>query len=247
MCPGSRWSQMVKLLLSLPAGDLGPADLLTPEFLLDVEGRLRAYWIPFEKLNPRARIAIVGLTPGWFQMREAFTAARDGLQAGMSEETVLGHVDRQASFAGTMRNNMVKMLDGIGLPVALRIDSSIHLFAHQDILIHSTSALRYPVFVDGRNYGGQNPPVVRSRLLTRYVREQLGPELAAVPHALILPLGKAVEECLRILIDDGALSEIRCLFGFPHPSGANGHRVSQYNRNRATLESEVGRWATATL
>jgi hypothetical protein len=238
---------MVGRLRALPAGELGPAELLTPEFLLDVEGSLTTYWIPFERLNPHARIVIVGLTPGWYQMKEAFAAARAALQAGMSDESVLDHVDRQASFAGSMRNNMVKMLDAIGLPAALGIESCADLFAHQDSLIHGTSALRYPVFVQGKNYGGQNPRVARSPLLTRYVREQLAPELQAVPDALILPLGKAVEDCLGMLIRDGELDEVRCLFGFPHPSGANGHRVVQFERNQATLQNEVARWMNSFL
>ena len=40
------------------------------------------------------------------------------------------------------------------------------------------SALRYSVFVNGENYGGGNPRVDRSPILTRYVHEQLAAELA---------------------------------------------------------------------
>ena len=29
---------------------------------------MQVFWIPFERLNPRARIAIIGLTPGWYQI-----------------------------------------------------------------------------------------------------------------------------------------------------------------------------------
>jgi uracil-DNA glycosylase len=237
---------MVGRLSELPAGDLGPAELLTPGFLLDEESPLRTYWVPFERLNPTARIVIVGLTPGWSQMKEAFTAARDALQEGLSDDTVLAYVDQQASFAGSMRSNMVKMLDAVDLPAALGIASCADLFAHQDTLVHTTSALRYPVFVDGKNYGGQNPQVRRSPLLIRYVREQLAPELEAVPDALILPLGKAVEDYLRLLIEGGELDDVRCLFGFPHPSGANGHRARQFEQNRPMLRNEVARWASSS-
>jgi hypothetical protein len=41
-------------------------------------------------------------------------------------------------------------------------------------------------------------------------------------NALLLPLGRAAEGCLRLLVDSGQLDQSRCLFGFPHPSGANG-------------------------
>jgi hypothetical protein len=248
MCPGSHWSEMVGLLRALPDGELGPEHLMTGDFLLEEEGRLQVYWIPFERLNRGARIAIIGLTPGWHQMQQAFTAARDAFRAGVTDELlVLERIDRQAGFAGSMRTNMVKMLDAIGLAAALGVQTSADLFQQRDVLIHGTSALRYPVFVDGKNYGGGNPPVDRSAMLTRFVHEQLAPELAAIPGALVLPLGKAVEGCLRILIASDQLEEARCLFGFPHPSGANGHRAVQFRRNEVALRAEIARWAAEFL
>ncbi len=245
LSPGSRWSDMVPLLRALPDGDLGPGQLLTEDFLLEEESRLQMYWIPFERLNQAARIAIVGLTPGWHQMQQAFTAARDAFQDGITDDRqILERIDRQAGFAGSMRTNMVKMLDEIGLPAALNVSSSAELFEERDDLIHGTSAIRYPVFVAGKNYGGGNPRVDRSAVLTRYVRERLGPELAATPDGPVLPLGNAVEGCLRILLAENQVDETRCLFGFPHPSGANGHRVTHFRRNKTVLRAEIDRWAT---
>jgi hypothetical protein len=66
------------------------------------------------------------------------------------------------------------------------------LFAGANALVHATSALRYPVFVPGANYGGGSPNVRRSVLLRTYVTDTLHPELEAVPD-LIIPLGKAAE------------------------------------------------------
>ena len=238
---------MVPLLRALPAGLLGSEQLLVADFLLEEEGDLRTFWIPFERLNPAARVAIVGLTPGWHQMKEAFIAARDALRSGMTDvRLILDYVERQAGFAGSMRTNMVTMLDAIGMSSSLGLQSCAELFAAQESLVHGTSALRYPVFVRGQNYGGQNPSVERSPMLTRYVREQLAPELAAVPDAFVLPLGKAAEGCLRMLVADGQLDEVRCLFGFPHPSGGNGHRVSQFARNRVMLQAQVADWRAAS-
>ena len=244
IAPGSHWPTMFARLRRLPGGELGKEQLLTADFLLDEEDDLRSYWIPFERLNAAARVAIVGLTPGWYQMKQAFTAARDALVTGVTDEhEILEHVEREAGFAGVMRTNMVRMLDSIGLAEALDLQTCDELFAKQVALLHGTSALRYPVFVAGENYGGQKPPVFRSPLLTRQVREQLAPELAAVPDALVIPLGKAAEGCLHALIADGSLDELRCLFGFPHPSGGNGHRVAQFQRNQATLQAQVSQWA----
>ena len=33
---------------------------------------MQVFWIPFERLNPRARIAIIGRTLGWYQIQQAF-------------------------------------------------------------------------------------------------------------------------------------------------------------------------------
>ena len=86
---------MVERLQSLPDGGLRRACLLCSD--LEDDGRMQVIWIPFERLNPRARIAIIGLTPGWYQMQQAFTAARDALRVGVPDEiAVLEYVDRQA-------------------------------------------------------------------------------------------------------------------------------------------------------
>jgi hypothetical protein len=237
---------MLPFLRALPEGNLDPGQVLVDELLLAEEGRLRVYWIPFERLNANARLVIVGLTPGLGQMREAFSAARDALRLGMTRDEVLAHVDRAASFAGVMRVNMVRMLDSIGLPAVMDIPSTADLFGSRDSVVHTTSALRYPVLVNGKNYGGASPSVDRSPLLSSYVTEMLGPELAAVPRGLVLPLGKATEGCLRLLINTGALDEPRCLFGFSHPSGGNGHRVRQFRENKALLRLKIKRWASST-
>ena len=49
---------------------------------------------------------------------------------------------------------------------------------------------------------------------------------------LIVPLGKAVEEVLEIMIGEGLIKREQCLLGFPHPSGANGHRKKQFEINK---------------
>ncbi len=70
-------------------GFLGPEQLLTDDLLIEEEGRVRVYWLPFERLNRRARVAIIGLTPGWHQMQQAFTAARDAFHAGLCDEMAI--------------------------------------------------------------------------------------------------------------------------------------------------------------
>jgi hypothetical protein len=234
---------MLPALRRLPRGRLGRENLLTDDFKLADEGQLSVYWAPFEGLNAQARVVICGLTPGYAQMLEGFTAAREALNAGWGRRKTLAHIYKRAAFAGAMRNNLVNMLDEIGAAKALGIISTAALFEEADQLVHATSALRYPVFVEGKNYRGGSPKVQRSELLSTYVIQTLGPELAAVPDGLIIPLGKAAGECVHTLVESDQVDGTRCLFGFPHPSGANGHRVSQFRENHLRLRKELRRWA----
>jgi hypothetical protein len=62
--------------------------------------------------------------------------------------------------------------------------------------------------------------------------------------AVIAPLGKAVSTVLRREADRGAVRAERCLFDFPHPSGANGHRQRLYERHCHEMTAQVASWAT---
>jgi hypothetical protein len=52
---------------------------------------------------------------------------------------------------------------------------------------------------------------------------------------LIIPLGKTVEDVLKSLVEADLVNPRHCLFGFPHPSGANGHRRKQFMESRAEM------------
>ena len=105
--------------------------------------------------------------------------------------------------------------------------------------VHTGSVIRYPVFVNGRNYTGHGPDMLRSQLLRQCVESVLAPELASVPRALVVPLGNAVSAALQHLCNLGALSAERCLFGFPHPSGANGRRVKDFVERREEMRHMI--------
>jgi hypothetical protein len=69
--------------------DLGPADLLSEKFHLYSDQRLSIYYAPFDHVNKRARLVLVGVTPGLRQMELAYRAARHGLLVGDEREAVL--------------------------------------------------------------------------------------------------------------------------------------------------------------
>jgi hypothetical protein len=161
------------------------------------------------------------------------------LSVGGSAEDACRSAKLHASFAGSTRVNLVCMLDALELPRLLRIQSSSDLFGVARSLLHTTSAIRYPVCVGRRNYTGTNPRPAKSPFLMRFARDILALELESVPEAVIVPLGKSVEEVLAVLAAEGQIRPGRWLSGFPHPSGANGHRVCLFNQNHASLSEQL--------
>lgn len=215
--------------------------LVNEDFLISGDGRFDVYYAPFDYTNAAAKVMLVGVTPGWTQMQASFPEARKAIAEGSEDREVLRRAKTVAAFSGSLRTNLVSMLDGIGLPLALGISSSIDLFslggAH---LVQSTSMLRYPVFNIGKNYSG-SPPVLKNSLLT----SQLDPfiqELATVEEALVVPLGKSVGNVVEQLVAEGAVEAERCLLGFPHPSGAFAGRAKQFEANRTELSRGVREW-----
>jgi hypothetical protein len=170
-------------------------------------------------------------------MRLAFEACRDALRDQRNDNECLAAAKATAAFAG-MRKRMTGWLDDLGVAKWLDIGSTSALFETRSDLVHSTSAIRYPVFVgdDLRNYSGSSPSPDRSQLLMSIVTARLVPELASMPNALVVPLGNAVSRLMTSLAD---VDPSRCLVGFPHPSGANGHAPKQFASQRASLRRKV--------
>ena len=221
---------------------LSKADLLRPAFRLYQDARLEIYYAPFDYLNPSAKVVLVGVTPGWTQMEIAYRQAREGLHAGLAFHTILDRIDEHASFAGSMRRNLVTMLDALALPEHLGIPSSASLFSTHRPLLHTTSALRYPVFVNGRNYTGHTPKPLSMPALLYFIEHLLAEELQQASEAIIIPLGQSVSTIIEYLAGTGSLDRHRCLVGFPHPSGANGHRVREFNERREGLTRGLKEW-----
>ncbi|GIP28935.1 hypothetical protein J23TS9_40650 [Paenibacillus sp. J23TS9] len=236
--------QYKSAILALPQdGDLNKQELLTDAFRMAAEGRITMYYAPHnEWINHAARVVIVGITPGWTQMKTAFQTARAGLAEGLPNEEICRRAKREAGFAGSMRHHLILMLDRLGLPGYLNVGSSAALFREQAQLLHTTSLLRYPVFVDGdRNYTGSSPDIQASPLLCRQALSALE-ELQEIPGSMLIPLGRAVERSLLWMVDQGQIQEERILKGFPHPSGANGHRQRQFAENEESMRAMLTKY-----
>ena len=232
-------------IAKLPAQGTLRASYLLGKFELrrSKAGRLVVAYAPFDHLNTAARVVIVGIIPGANQMEKAFASARRSLKPAMSDEAVLAQVKRDASFEGSMRERLVGWLDDVGLAQALGLNSSGDLFEEGGSkLVHTTSMVRYPAFLDGRNYDGHSvKPLTEFRDL---IDGMLAPELASLEGALVIPLGSAVERVIvHHLAPLGVVDPSRVLAGFPHPSGGVpfGHGEGKYRRNRDSFRQVIGR------
>lgn len=190
-------------------------------------GNLTVNYIPFDYINTNAKIVLVGITPGFTQLKNALIEAQKQIRANADDSTVLQATKKTGAFSGAMRPNLIEMLDYLMINELLNIRSCDELFSTSNHLVHTTSVLRYPVFVDGNNYNG-TPNMIKNPLLLKLLIDQFAKEVAILSNAIFIPLGPKVSEGLNLLVKKGILKESNVLDGLPHPSGANAERIAYF-------------------
>jgi len=208
--------------------DLTNFESAVESFEIRRQGRLTMNYAPFEHFNSQARLVICGITPGLQQMRLSIQELKDRLEEGDCDSDALSAAKKHASFGGPMRANLIRMLNYIGLDKKLGVEDCATLFEENVELVHFTSALRYPVFLDGNNYSGA-PSMTKNSFLMSVVNDYFAKEIAMFGDGTIfLPLGPKVEEVMQHFIDQGKLKKVQVLAGMPHPSGANNERIKYF-------------------
>lgn len=211
-------------------------DILNKKFELFSENNMKIYYAPHNEIvNEKAKIFIVGITPGWTQTSIAYQTAHEGLIKNLNDETIKLNCKRNSRFAGSMRKNLIEMLDELELNKKLQLSSCLDLFEKKETLLHTTSVIPYPVFINSKNYTGSNPKILDNETLKEYLQKYFYKEVEQISNALIIPLGKSVEEILELMISQNLIKREQCLLGFPHPSGANGHRKRQFEESKERL------------
>lgn len=194
---------------------------------LATSGSLAVQYAPFESVNPRAKLVLVGITPGRVQAVNALGEARRQLAMGASAQDAMQRAKQVGSFSGPMRNNLVGLLDHIGLPKWLGVPSCAHLFDSRSELLQTASVLQFPVFVDGENYNG-SPDPIKTPLLRGMVLDHFATLGKALPDAVFIPLGPVPTKVIQWLTEEGHFRSEQVLAGLPHPSGANAERISYF-------------------
>ena len=237
-----RWcfDEMAPVLSRMPP-TTSETDVLVSDLVLVEDGPLTIRYCPCDRVNLAARVVIVGITPGLHQMYLICQEAQRSLAEGQVGDEVLRRAKAAGAFAGSMRSNLISMLDGIGLQQHLGLETSGVLFGGHSELLHTTSAVLYPAFTNGKNYSGTPAPGYFP-LMSSFVDQVLMTELSMLSEAVVVPLGNTVSALLRREVERGTLRAGRCLLGFPHPSGANGHRQRQYDQQFEDLVTKVAAW-----
>ncbi len=214
-------------------------ELLIQDFLVDSENSIEIYYAPHnEYLNPKAKIFIIGITPGFQQMSTAIATARKEFELGSDIKEIQYKCKAAGRFSGVIRKNIISMLDEITLNKALNIDSCSELFNKKDYLLHTVSLIPYPVFVKKQNYSGHTPKLIKSEFLMKYIYENFIDEFNSLDNSkdiLLIPLGRAVEEVLLELASKELIKVGQILNNFPHPSGANVNRITQLKEHKENM------------
>jgi hypothetical protein len=238
------FSRFAPLLGSITESQLAAACDQPQGFLIDsgnFKGKqIEVAYAPFDFVNHSAQIVIVGLTPGRQQMRNALLEARRSLRAGRSEQEAMSDAKIFASFSGPMRSNLISMLDSMKINQLLGISSTATLWKEHSEKVHFTSALRYPVFVDGKNYSG-SPAIVSTPILRSQLMNWFASEMSILKNAFFVPLGPKVAEAVQTVASHLNIDSNKILSGLPHPSGANSERIAYFlgRKHRDQLSSKV--------
>ena len=215
--------KLLKQIISLKI--INKTTVTNKNFLIKKYNNIKIYYAPFDYINSKAKIMIIGITPGLQQMVQSFEAVNNG--------RTLKEVKDLSSFKGSMRTTLIKYLDALKINKKLRIKSCESLFNINSRYLHSTSLIKYPVFDKGKNYSGSN--LLKKKILLDFLETHFVKELKKLDKTIIVPLGNTVSSTIDYLNDKFNL-KLKCfLKGFPHPSGLNVRKDVQFKENKIRM------------
>ena len=213
--------QQIKLLETI-----NQKNVKDKKFLLEKEKNIEIYYAPFDYINSKAKIVIVGITPGLQQMLQSYEVINQGKS--------FKEVKDLSSFKGSMRTGLIKYLDELKINDILKIKSCESLFNKNSKYLHTTSLVKYPVFDKGKNYSGAN--ILKKKILLDFIEKNFLEELKTLKKSIIIPLGNTVSSTIEYLNNKYKLKLSCFLKGFPHPSGANARKNIQFKKNKKNMQ-----------
>lgn len=196
----------------------------------DVSRRDELFYVPFEHMNSKARLVIVGITPGPNQIALAYSAVQECLRQGFDDETILARAKEIGSFGGPqMRPKLLKMLRTLGFPELLGISDAAELWGTASALLHATSVVPHAVIRNDKPFAGSFDDVLESPLLRASFERDFAATLPLLPsNALYVALGPTPLDALDWCAARGLLQREQVMGAFAHPSNNGGSQVAVY-------------------
>lgn len=197
----------------------------------DNQQKLSCFYAPFDHVNKEAKLIIVGITPGRTQMNRSLNAFNLALSQGATTQQAFKQVKQYASLSGGMRPTIIKILNKLGYAKRLDIPCCSLLWGEENKLVHFCSLLKYPIFINDKDYSGQVDVFRNSRLTELLYQEFVNDLKQLSPDALLVPLGEMVANVISTLIQNGEIKQQTHSFedrlvAPPHPSGANAESIA---------------------
>lgn len=172
----------------------------------------------FDYVNPKAEVVIVGVTPGNSQQK--------GSREGMSPR----EIKQKYAFAGSLRKNMVRMLDYIGVNTMLGVSSCASFWKEDFDRVEMTSLLKDATYVKGKNgrtMFKDTEMIAKSKELTERFENGFVKDCQQYKKArLFVACGQGVyEELMKLKERDVITAPVVAI---AHPSGNNSIRVLYY-------------------
>jgi hypothetical protein len=198
------------------------------------------FYAPFDWINEKADIVLIGITPGKRQARTALKTLRQALAGGRRPTEAAELAKQAASFEGDMRDIAAQLMDRFQLQRIFRLKSCSELFESAKHRAHYTSLLRYPILhwqtkrkngvkISGWfDYSGGDD-VFKNKLLIKSRETDFEREIIQFRNAWLVPFGPTPAQALERLAAQGVLDRNRILAGINHPSG------TQWNRHYCQL------------
>ncbi|MBO1077361.1 hypothetical protein [Roseomonas marmotae] len=211
----------------------------SPGTLVGASGRDQVFYIPFEHVERRAKLVLVGITPGPEQLKLAYGKAQMLLRVGRPHDEVLRLVKPHGAFGGQMRPGLLKMLGHFGFASLMGVKDELEFWEGSPHLLHSTSVVPHAAFTGEDMFNGSFEDVMRSAALRECFEQHFLPELALLPQeAVFIALGPTPLDALDYAAARGLLAPERILGALAHPSKSGGSQVDVYLglRDPSTLQ-----------
>ncbi len=188
------------------------------------------FYVPFEHMNPGARLVIVGITPGPNQIALAYNSVQADLNGGLDDESILARAKKIGSFGGPqMWPNLLKMLNALGFPELLEIGDAAELWGSASFLLHATSVVPHAAIRNGKPFAGSFDDVLESPIMKASFERDFAATLPLLSgNALYVALGPTPLDALDWCAARGLLRREQVMGAFAHPSNNGGSQVAVY-------------------